>query len=338
MRVLILGGTGLISTGITRLLLERGDTVWHYNRGQRSNEFEGRVTSVIGDRYDYPQFESQMADLPIFDAVLDMISYSPEDVESLLRVFGGRCGHLVFCSTVDVYARPASTYPIRESEPFRPAAWEYAQKKAACERILWEWYARGEAHPFTVLRPVHTYSDIGAILHSFGGGNYHLDRLMKGKPIIVHGDGSSLWSSVHRDDAAVAFVNAIGNSKTFGNSYHLPGDECITWKQVHQEVALGIGAPPPQFVCIPTDVLVTLDRRAFISSINFSHNNCFDPTAAKADLGFRYRVSIAAGAKRVYQTLLEMGRLQDSSTVPQDDRILDIWEQAQTLFKERIDT
>lgn len=324
MRVLILGGTGLISTGITRLLLERGDDVTHYNRGKRSPEFDGRVTTIVGDRYEHAAFEAQMIDLPVFDCVLDMIGYSPDDVESLARAFGGRTGHLVFCSTVDVYAHPASSYPVTEGEPFHPTAWDYAQKKAQCEQILWDWYAR-EQHPFTVIRPVHTYSEQGAVLHSFGGASYHLDRLMKGKPIIVHGDGSSLWSAVHRDDAAVAFVNALGNPVAIGKSYHLPGDECVTWNQYHTRVAEGIGAPPPRIVHIPTDLLLSLDKRAYITSINFQYNNCFAVGAAQADLGYRYTISIAEGAQQVFNYLKKAGRLENSDDVPRDDRILAAW-------------
>lgn len=335
MKILIIGGTGLISTSITRLLLERGDDITHYNRGQRSLEFAGRVKTVTGDRYAHSTFEAQMAELPTFDCVLDMIGYGPEDVASLLRVFSGNTGHLVFCSTVDVYARPASSYPIRENEPFQPAAWDYAQKKAVCEKLLWDWYAR-ERHPFTVIRPVHTYSEQGAVLHTFGGASYHLDRLKKGRPILVHGDGSSLWSSVHRDDAAVAFVNALGNPVTFGKSYHLPGDECVTWNQYHTRVAEGIGAPPPRLVHIPIDLLYPLEKRAFITAINFQYNNCFDALAAKTDLGYRYRVSIAEGAKRIYTHLVETGRLENSDDVPQDNRILAAWEQLHEQMKQQL--
>ncbi len=335
MRALIIGGTGLISAGITRLLLERGDEVAHYNRGHRSQEFEGRVETVTGDRYAHTAFEAQAAELPTFDCVLDMIGYAPEDAKSLLRAFGGKTGHLIFCSTVDVYARPASSYPIKESESFNPTAWDYAQKKAVCERLLWAWHER-EQHPFTVIRPVHTYSDEGAVLHTFGGGSYHLYRLRKGKPIVVHGDGSSLWSSVHRDDAAVAFVNALGNPVTFGKSYHLPSDECVTWNQYHALVAQGIGAPSPDLVHIPIDLLYPMDRRAYITSINFQYNNCFDPAAAKADLGYRYTVSIAEGAKRIYTHLAESGRIQNCGEVKQDDRILAAWAQARANMSQQL--
>jgi nucleoside-diphosphate-sugar epimerase len=351
MKVLIIGGTGLISTGITRLLLARGDEVTHYNRGKRSQEFAAGVTTITGDRYDHAAFEAQVAGLPRFDSVIDMIGYSPADVHSLVRAFGGKTGHLIFCSTVDVYAHPAASYPVREGEPFRPTAWDYAQKKAACENILWDWYER-ERHPFTVIRPVHTYSDNGAVLHTFGGGSYHLDRLMRGRPIIVHGDGSSLWSAVHRDDAAPAFVNALGNQVTYGKSYHLPGDECVTWNQYHTLVAEGIGAPAPQLVHIPTDTLYLsnhplnqpldhplnhpLDRRAYITAINFQYNNCFDPAAAKADLGYRYTLSIAEGAKRIYTRLQETGRLENSDNVPQDDRILAAWERLHAQLRQEL--
>ena len=325
MKILVLGGTGLISTGITHLLLERGDRVTHYNRGQRAHEFADRVTIMTGNRYDHQAFETQMAELPTFDAVLDMIGYRPEDVQSLVRAFGGKTGHLVYCSTVDVYAHPASSYPVKESEPFKPTSWDYAQQKAVCERFLWEWSERNRS-PFTVIRPVHTYSEAGVVLHTFGGASYHLDRLIKGKPIIVHGDGSSLWSAVHRDDAAVAFVNALGNPVTFGKSYHLPGDECVTWNQYHTRVAEGIGAPPPTFVHIPIDVLYPLDRRAYITAINFQYNNCFDPTAAQTDLGYRYTISIAEGAKQVFTHLSATGRLENSDAIPQDDQLIGAWE------------
>ncbi|HEY3285400.1 MAG TPA: NAD-dependent epimerase/dehydratase family protein [Armatimonadota bacterium] len=324
MKVLILGGTGLISTGITRLLLERGVEVTHYNRGRRSEEFAGRVTAVTGDRYDHASFERLMEGLPRFDCVIDMIGYAPEDVRSLLRAFRGKTGHLIFCSTVDVYARPASSYPVREGEAFRPTSWDYAQNKAECERILWAWYER-EGCPFTVIRPVHTYGEQGAVLCTFGGSTYHLDRLMKGKTIIVHGDGSSLWSAVHRDDAAVPFANAVCNPVAFGKSYHLPGDECVTWNQYHQRVAEGIGAPPPTFAHIPTDLLSALDRRAYVTEINFSYNNCLDPLAAKTDLGFRYRTTLAEGARAIYQWHLAHGTVENSDEVPQDDRILAAW-------------
>lgn len=335
MRVLILGGTGLISTGITRLLLQRGDEVVHFNRGKRSEEFEGRVRTIAGDRYDHPAFEAQMAEEPPFDCVIEMIAYAPEDVRSLVRAFGGRTGHLVFCSTVDVYARPASRYPIVEGERFRPTSWEYAQKKAECERILWRWSEETRA-PFTVLRPVHTYSERGAVLHTFGSGTSYLDRLRTGNPIIVHGDGSSLWSSVHRDDAAAAFVNAIGNVAAFGKGYHLPGDECVTWNQYHEIVARAIGAPPPRIVHIPTDLLARVARRVYITEINFQYNNCFDPAAAKADLGYRYSVPMAEGFRRIYDWHVERGTLQDSDQDPYDDQILAAWEELRAQFELRL--
>jgi len=266
-----------------------------------------------------------MAELPKYDAVIEMIAYAPEDVRSLLRAFGGKTGHLIFCSTVDVYARPASTYPVRESEVFRPAAWDYAQKKAECERILWKWYEE-EGHPFTVIRPVHTYGEQGAVLHTFGGSTYHLDRLIKGKPIVIHGDGTSLWSAVHRDDAAVAFANAVCNPVSYGKSYHLPGDECVLWSQYHERVAAAIGAPAPQFVRIPTELLYSVDKRAHITAINFQYHNCLDATAAKTDLGYRYRTTIAEGAKQIYDWHVRNGSLENSDNVPQDDRIIAAWQ------------
>ena len=207
------------------------------------------------------------------------------------------------------------------------------KKKAACERLLWQWQESAK-QTFTVIRPVHTYTNTGAVLHTFGGGTYHLDRLKRGLPIIVHGDGSSLWSSVHRDDAALAFVNALQNKLAFGRSYHLPGDECITWKQYHERIAEGIGAPKPRFVAIPTDLLHSIEPRTYISAINFSYNNAFDPSAAKTDLGFRYTRTIADGAREIYEWLEASGKLESAESMPSDDRIIAAWERLTNNLKE----
>ena len=189
-----------------------------------------------------------------------------------------------------------------------------------------------------MIRPVHTYSERGAVLHTFGGATYHLDRLKRGMPIIVHGDGSSLWSSVHRDDAALAFVNALQNKLAFGKSYHLPGDECVTWRQYHERVAEGIGAPRPSFVAIPTDLLHSIEPRTYISAINFAYNNSFDPSAAREDLGFRYTHTIADGAREIYAWLEANGKLESAESVPNDNRIIATWERLSVAMREELTT
>ena len=281
MRTLIIGGTGLISAPMTRDLAARGEQVTVYNRGKRSPDLPEGVEQITGDRTDYDRFETRMRAVAPFDVVIDMICYKPEDALSLSRAFAGRVGHLIVCSTIDVYSKPASRYPLTEEEPYRPPPWDYAQNKAILEGLLEEAHRRGD-FPVTIIRPAHTYHDGGALLHSLGGRTTYLDRLRKNKPIIVHGDGSSLWASCHAVDVARAFVAAAGNAQTFGQSYHVTGEEWMTWNRIHQTVASAIGAPPPTLIHIPTDLLARVAKRAFISGVNFQYNNIFDNSAAQS--------------------------------------------------------
>jgi nucleoside-diphosphate-sugar epimerase len=198
MKILIIGGTGLISTGITRLLVERGDEVTLYNRGRTEADLPSGFKVIQGDRKDYSAFEVQIANLEPFDTVIDMIGFLPEEVESDVRAFRGRTKQFIFCSTIDVYTKPAKRYPIREDEQRQLVeSFPYAYNKAKCERILEQAHQRGD-FPVTIIRPAHTYGEGRALIDSFRGGFYYLDRIRKGKPIIVHGDGNSLWVSCYR--------------------------------------------------------------------------------------------------------------------------------------------
>ena len=333
MKVLLIGGTGLISTAITQFLLERGDAVTHYNRGKRRPVPEG-VTQIVGDRTDYPRFEAQMAEAGTFDCVMDMVCYQPEDADSLLRACVGRTAHLIVCSTVDVHAKPAFRYPIREDEPFGPPPWDYAQKKAVIETTLQQ--AR-ERIPITVLRPAYTYGEGSGLLHSFGGRTTYLDRIRKGKPIVVHGDGSSFWVACHRDDVARAFVNAAGKSVTFGKSYIVPGEEWMTWNRYHEIVAEAMGAPKPTLVHIPTDLLAkAVPKRAFIDAVNFQFNNIFDTTAARADLGFRYTIPFREGVRRIVAWLDARGGPENSNDDPFDDQVISAWQRLSAGMEEEL--
>ncbi len=342
MKVLILGGTGLISTQITQQLLARGDEVWHFNRGQRGTglvgfggvQFDGPVHVVKGDRKDAAAFEAQMRALPMFDCVMDMIGFAPEDAESDVRAFAGRRGHFIFCSTVDVYAHPQPTaqLPYTEDAP-QFGLNKYAADKMACERVLQRAQRRGELN-VTVIRPAATYAEGAGILDSLRGRRTYIDRLRKGKPIIVHGDGQSLWCSCHAVDVARAFVNAAANPISFGKSYHTIGDEFVTWNQHHQSVARAIGAPEPKLVHIPTAVLAqllpseTLADAAHWTLTNFQFNNIFDNSAAKRDLGFEYTVRWEDGARRLVNWLDANGKVEDSDLDHFEDNLLAAWDKA----------
>lgn len=332
MNYLIIGGTGLISTSITRMLIEQGQDVTIYNRGIREKRFESSseaVKQIVGNRKEYAAFEQQIKDAGAFDCVIDMITYTPADAESAVRAFRGNTGQYIFCSTVDVYARPAARYPYREDEPYGAAS-AYGRDKARCEEIFFEAHG-SDLFPVTIIRPAHTYGEGGSIIHTFGWNTSFLDRLRQGKPVIVHGDGNSLWSSCYIDDVARAFIAAAGNERAYGKGYHVTGEDWFSWNKYYATVAEALGAQPPETVHIPTDLLLRLaPERARVCAENFQYNNIFDNSAARADLDFRYTVPLLEGMRRTAAWLERNGKIEDSSSDPLYDRIIAAWQQHST--------
>jgi nucleoside-diphosphate-sugar epimerase len=324
MKILVIGGTGLISSAITRFLLERGDDLTLYNRGVSEVPIPEGATIVHGDRREYSAFEAYLSEAERFDCVIDMVGYQPDDAHSVVRGCRGRIGQLIFCSTVDVYRKPARRYPVTEAEGYGGLN-AYSRNKVAIEKILLDAQERGD-FPLTIIRPAATYGEGRGPVHTFGAKTTYLDRVRKGKPIVVHGDGSSFWVAAHRDDVARAFVNAIGNPRAMGRAYHVTGEEWMTWDVYHQKVALAMGAPPPTLVHIPTDVLGRLaPKRAALAVENFQFSNIFDNTAAKADLDYRYTVPWIAGVRRMVSWLDARGRIENSDLDPFDDVLIAGW-------------
>ncbi len=327
MKVLIIGGTGLISTAITHNLVERGYNVTVYNRGMQNAEIPECVKKIIGDRKDYKSFEAQMKDLGHFDCVIEMIGFVTEEIESDIRAFSGRVDQFIFCSTVDVYTKPSKFYPITEDAERQPSTtFPYAYEKAKCERLL-ENALENSAFKLTIIRPAYTYGEGRGLLHPFAGGNHFLDRIRKNKPIIIHGDGSSLWVACHRNDVAKAFANAVGNANAYGKAYHVTGEEWMTWDQYHQRIAEAMNADAPKIVHIPTDLLrKVFPKTAEWTAENFQFNNIFDNTSAKLDLDFQYSIRWIDGVKLVVKWLDEYNQIENSDNHPFYDRVISAWE------------
>ena len=325
MNILILGGTGLISTAITRQLLARGDRVTLYNRGKTESRLAAGANVIHGDRNEFTVFERQMAEAEPFDVVIDMICYTPEQAESDVRAFSGRVNQLIFCSTVNVYTKPADRYPYTEDARREPINDEYGTKKVQCEDIFFAAHARGDL-PTTIIRPAHTYGEGGVLIHSLGWTTTYIDRIRKNKPIVVHGDGTSLWVPCHIDDVGHAFAVACGNERTYGRAYHTTGEEWLTWNRYHEQVAHALDAPAPTLICIPSDLLVKISpERAWTTYNNFSGNTIFDNTAAKTDLDFRYTVSWLEGVRRTVAWLDANNRIANSDDDPFDDQVIAAW-------------
>jgi nucleoside-diphosphate-sugar epimerase len=323
-KILIIGGTGLISSSIVRRLLARGDDVTVVNRAVSTRPLPDGVTRIVADRHDLGTFESAIAGGAPWDVVIDMVCYHPDEAEAIARILPGRTRQYVMTSTIDVYQKPASRYPYTETEPHAGLG-DYAFNKVACERILWAAHAGGGL-PLTVIRPAATYGDRHLPVHSLGRRTSYLDRLRRGKPIVVHGDGSSFWVSCHADDVARAFEGAAGNDATIGRSYHATGEEWLTWDQHHAIVAQAIGAPPPTIIHIPTDALTRLaPLRTAVVAQNFKFNNIFDNAAARRDLGFEYTIPLATGIPGWYRSLEAAGLIENSDEDPLEDALIAAW-------------
>jgi nucleoside-diphosphate-sugar epimerase len=335
MRILIVGGTGNISAAITSLLVKRGDEIVLCNRGNANKELGGQVRVILCDRNQHAAFEARMKTAGEFDCVIDMIGYHAEDARSAVRAFAGRTKQFIFCSTVDVYTKLAKNYPIKEdAERNASPSFPYAYEKVLCENIFMDAASKG-AFALTILRPAATYQDSWCPLSFVGSGQALLKRIRTGKPLIVLGDGLSLWASSHRDDVAVAFANAAGNVNAHGKSYNVNGDECLTFIRYYQTIAKVMGAPPPAFVKIPADVLGLVGPNTFSWCVeNFQYNNVLDNTAAKTDLGYRYTITWAEGVRRMVAFQDAHGGIDSATDDPRYDRLIECWhEHVETLVR-----
>lgn len=327
MDVFVIGGTGLISTGIVDQLVDAGEPVTVFTRGNHEGPLPENVTHARGDRHDTDALGAAVTDADP-DALIDMVCFSPEAARATVDAVGVHIDQYVFCSTVDVYHRPPERNPIREDAARYPNVSEYGRNKAAAEDVFVEADRRGE-FATTILRPWSTYGEGGGVLHTFGDDSYYLDRLRAGRPIVVHGDGTSLWGPCHRDDVARAFVNALGNEDAFGEAYHATSEEFITWNQYHRRVARAIGAPDPELVHVPTDVLTAVapDRTRMLRE-HFRFSTTFDNDKARRDLDFEYTIDFETGIARTVEWLEEYDRIDDWRSEPFDDALVDAWRSA----------
>ena len=330
MNVLIIGGTGLISTGITRQAVAAGHDVTVFTRGKTEADLPESVDRVTGDRTDRDALE-RARDALSLGCVIDMVGFDPTDVETAVDVFAGHVDQYVFCSTVDVYHRPVETMPIRERAAREPPVSEYGADKAACEDRLFDAY-RSEGFPATIIRPWHTYGEGGGLIDTLSSEAY-VDRLRKGKPILVHGDGTSVWGPCHRDDVAAAFVAAIGNHEAVGEAYHVTATDPMTWNQYHRRAAAALDAPEPDLVHVPTDALrAAVPDRVSPLVDHFRFSTVFDTGKAERDLGFRQTVSWEAGVRRTVARLEADDAIADWDADPTYDGVVSAWREATDSF------
>ena len=330
MNVLIIGGTGLISTAITRQAAAAGHDVTVFTRGRTDADLPESVDRITGDRTDRDALE-RARDAASLGCVIDMVGFDPADVETAIEVFAGHVDQYVFCSTVDVYHRPVETMPIRERAAREPPVSEYGADKAACEDRLFDAY-QSDGFPATVIRPWHTYGEGGDLIDTLSSAAY-VDRLRKGKPILVHGDGTSVWGPCHRDDVAAAFVAAIGNQEAVGEAYHATATDPLTWNQYHRRAAAALDAPEPDLVHVPTDALrAAVPDRVSPLVDHFRFSTVFDTRKAERDLGFRQTVSWETGVRRTVSRLEADDAIEAWDSDPTYDKVVSAWRKATDAF------
>lgn len=260
MKLLFIGGTGTISAAISRRVLELGWELWHLNRGSRSPDSwgagsgSGKFHQINCDISNTEEAAGKLAGLE-FDVVADFIAFKPGDVERDYRFFRGKTRQYIFISSASAYQKPLSSCYITESTPLSNPYWEYARQKIACEEFLVKVY-REEGFPITIVRPSHTYDErkIPVGVHGKKGSWQVVKRIIEGKPVIIQGDGTSLWTVTFASDFAKAFTGLTGNIHAIGEAVQITSDESLSWNQIYKTIADALGKPL-KAVHVPSEFL-----------------------------------------------------------------------------------
>ena len=254
LKILFIGGSGTISSACSRLAVERGLDLHVLNRGESTiRPLPPEATLHRADVRDPASVKEALGDLE-FDAVVDWVAFTPDHVRADLELFRGRTGQYVFISSASAYQTPPSRLPVLESTPLRNPFWQYSRDKIACEDLLTAAY-RQEGFPVTVIRPSHTYD---RTLVPFDGGWTVIERMRQGRPVVVHGDGTSLWTLTHHVDFARGFVPLLGHPRTLGEAFHITSDDVLTWDRIAHTMAAAAGVEA-QIVHVPSDAIAAED-------------------------------------------------------------------------------
>lgn len=298
MKVLFIGGTGIISSACSQLAVERGFELYLLNRGRTTRPVPEGARVLQGDIRDPASVEAALGGLGLgtFDAVVNWIAFTPEHIGTDLQLFRNRTRQYVFISSASAYQTPPQNLPVLESTPLSNPYWRYSRDKIACEARLTQSY-RDEGFPMTIVRPSHTYD---RTLLPFDGGYTVVDRMRRGEKVIVHGDGTSLWTLTHHRDFAVGFVGLLGNPHALGEAFHITSDEVLTWNQIFETVARAAGTEA-RTVHVPSALIAAFDPDWGAGLLgDKAHSMVFDNTKIKRAVPeYRATVPFARGAEEV---------------------------------------
>lgn len=311
MKALFIGGTGVISTPISKLLVERDWELSLLNRGGHPDRMPQGARSITADIADREATRQALSGQE-WDVVAQFIAYRPDEVRRDIEWFNGRCGQYIFISSASAYHKPPADWLITESTPLHNPYWQYSRDKAACEDVLFAAW-RESGFPVTVVRPSHTYCDwsLPLCVHGGKGPWSTLARMLEGKPVPVIGDGTSLWTVTHSDDFAPAFAGLLGNIHAIGEAVHITSDEALPWNQIYACIADALGVRP-NLLHVTSEALIA--RKPELSGPllgDKAHSVVFDNSKLKRLVpGWRATIRFDQGSRRSVDYLRANPELQ----------------------------
>jgi len=294
--ILFIGGTGVISAAAAQRAAALGHRLTILNRGRSTRPVPEGVETLSADVRDASAVREALAGRE-FDAVADFITYTPDQAKASLDLFAGRTGQYVFISSASAYQKPPTRLPIRESTPLKNPFWQYSRDKIACEELLFQAY-REQDFPLTVIRPSHTYDRTKIAMV---GGWTDIHRMRAGLPVMVHGDGTSLWTLTHSKDFAKAFVGLLGRPQAVGESYTITSDEYLPWNQIYQLFARAAGVAEPELVHVASETIAAHSEELGANLLgDRSHSVIFDNTKIKSLVpNYCATIPFADGAREI---------------------------------------
>ncbi len=336
MKALLIGGTGTISSAVARRAVAEGWEVIALNRGHRDDRLCPGVTSITCDvGGDETTLSSLVKDME-FDVVVDFIAFVPGHLERDVRVFAGKTRQFMFISSASAYQKPLNHHVITEATPLANPLWEYSRNKIACENYLLEEY-RKRGFPCTIVRPSHTYDErsLPVAVHGKKGSWQVVDRILRGKPVLVHGDGTSLWTMTWSDDFAQAFFGLMGNPFAIGETVHITSDETLTWNQIYDRLGDALGKAVKKYH-VTTDFLSHCDPE-FLGTLAGDKSNSvvFDNAKIKRLVpGYRATVRFDEGVRLCARYLLgtPAAQIPDPQFEAFCDRVIHAQESAKSAY------
>ena len=283
MNVLFIGGTGTISMAITKRLAAEGHQLFLLNRGNRSVQLSDNVKFIrVNDVNDEAEVKAKIAGMK-FDVVCDFIIFHKEQAERDFRLFSGITNQFIFISSASAYHKPLASYLITEGTTLANPYWQYSREKIECEEFFLDQY-RQTGFPITIVRPSHTYDERSVPLgvHGDKGSWQVVKRMLEGKPVIIQGDGTSLWTMTHNSDFAKAFVGLMGNPHAIGEAFQITSDETLTWNQIYKSIAQALGVELKPYY-VSSEFLAEVGHYDLLGSLigDKSNSVVFDNTKLK---------------------------------------------------------